>query len=123
MQQAQRVCNSTSVPDCRLLVSPVKLNSQQQQELAGSVLHASMGRLGGGKGHGLEQTDAFRLLSQLAAQDLLSKRADAGNFAAGIIAALLVRMRKQRHGLNVATLKGLFGTQAPLPCMHAAASR
>ena len=89
------------VPDCRLLTSPVKLSFLQQQELAGRVLRASMGRLGSGQGSGLEQTDAARLLCQLAAQDLLSKRADAGDFAAEVVVAVLVRVRKQWHGLNV----------------------
>ena len=93
MASPQRMHSRAVVPDCSQLATPVKLSSPQQQEMAGSVLQASMGRLGSGKGHGLEQIDAFRLLCQLAAQDLLSKRGDAGNFAAGVLAALLVRMR------------------------------
>ena len=115
--EQRKQCNHLTVPDCRLLASPVKLSSQQQQELAGSVLRASVERLGSGKGHGLELADAFRLLCQLATQDLLSKRADSGDFAAGVIAALLVRLRKQRDGPHIDISKGLFGTQAPLACM------
>ena len=119
MASEQRMqCIHLLVPVCRLLASPVKLSSQQQQELAGSVLRASMERLGSGKGHGLEL--AFRLLCQLATQDLLSKRADSGSFAAGVIAALLVRPCKQRRGPHADILRGLFWYPSTSG-MHAAA--